>query len=65
MSRFVLITPDVDFDARLRQAVAGGLQGGVQTFFTSLLPADPHQLFASLDQEQPQVLILGPEVPLE
>lgn len=65
MSRFVLITPDVDFDSRLRQAVAGGLQGGVQTFFTSLLPADPHQLFASLDQELPQVLILGPEVPLD
>jgi pilus assembly protein CpaE len=65
MSRFVLITPDVDFDARLRQAVAGGLQGGVQTFFTSLLPSDPHQLFASLDEEQPQVLILGPEVPLD
>ena len=65
MSRFVLITPDVGFDSRLRQAVAGGLQGGVQTFFTSLLPADPHQLFATLDQEQPQVLILGPEVPLD
>jgi pilus assembly protein CpaE len=29
MSRFTLITPDVDFDGRLRQAVAGGLQGGV------------------------------------
>lgn len=63
MSRFVLITPDAGFDARLRQAVAGGLQGGVQTFFTSLLPADPHQLFASLDQEHPEVLVLGPEVP--
>jgi pilus assembly protein CpaE len=65
MSRFVLITPDVDFDGRLRQAVAGGLQGGVQTFFTSLLPADPNDLFAHLNQEQPEVLILGPEVPVE
>ncbi|HEY8699884.1 MAG TPA: AAA family ATPase [Arthrobacter sp.] len=65
MSRFVLITPDVDFDARLRQAVAGGLQGGVQTFFTSLLPADPNELFAHLDQERPEVLVLGPEVPVE
>src|SRR5213595_2047097 len=65
MSRFVLITPDVDFDARLRQAVAGGLQGGVQTFFTSLLPADPNELFAHLNQEQPEVLVLGPEVPVE
>lgn len=65
MSRFVLVTPDVGFDSRLRQAVAGGLQGGVQTFFTSTLPADPHELFAQLDQEFPQVLILGPEVAVE
>ncbi|MBT2532085.1 AAA family ATPase [Arthrobacter sp. ISL-48] len=65
MSRFVLITPDADFDGRLRQAVAGGLQGGVQTFFTAVLPASPHELFASLDQEQPEILILGPEVPVE
>ena len=65
MSRFVLVTPDVHFDARLRQAVAGGLQGGVQTFFTSALPADPHELFAQLDQEFPEVLILGPEVPID
>lgn len=65
MSRFVLVTPDTHFDGRLRQAVAGGLQGGVQTFFTSLLPADPHELFAHLDQELPEVLILGPEVPVE
>lgn len=65
MSRFVLVTPDVNFDGRLRQAVAGGLQGGVQTFFTSALPSDPHELFAQLDQEFPQVLILGPEVPAD
>lgn len=65
MSRFVLVTPDVNFDGRLRQAVAGGLQGGVQTFFTSVLPADPHELFAQLDQEFPEVLILGPEVPVD
>jgi pilus assembly protein CpaE len=65
MSRFVLITPDVDFDVRVRQAVAGGLQGGVQTFVTAVLPASPHELFASLDQEQPEILILGPEVQVE
>jgi pilus assembly protein CpaE len=65
MSRFVLITPDADFDGRLRQAVAGALQGGVQTFFTSLLPADPNELFAHLNQEQPEVLILGPGVPVD
>ena len=65
MSRFVLITPDGDFDSRLRQAVAGGLPGGVHTFATAVLPASPQELFASLDQEQPEILVLGPEVPVE
>lgn len=65
MSRFVLVTPDVDFDDRLRQAVAGGLQGEVRTFFSNVLPADPHGLFVQVDQEQPQVLILGPGVPAD
>lgn len=65
MSRFVLITPNADFDSRLRHAVAGGLQGGVQTFFTNVLPAGPYDLFAQLNQEQPEVLILGPDVPVD
>ncbi|WP_423182191.1 AAA family ATPase [Arthrobacter sp. NyZ413] len=65
MSRFVLITPDTEFDQRLRQAVAGGLPGSVQTFFTSALPTDPAELFGALSQEQLEVLILGPEVPVE
>lgn len=65
MSRFVLITPNADFDSRLRQAVEGGLQGGVQTFVTNLLPAGPYDLFAQLNQERPEVLILGPDVPVD
>jgi pilus assembly protein CpaE len=65
VSRFVLITPNADFDNRLRQAVAGGLQGGVQTFFTNVLPAGPYDLFAQLNHEQPEVLILGPDLPIE
>lgn len=65
MSRFVLITPSADFDGRLRQAVAGGLQGGVQTLFTNVVPAGPFDLFGQLDQEQPEVLILGPDVPID
>ncbi|WP_445153699.1 AAA family ATPase [Arthrobacter sp. Hor0625] len=64
MSRFVLITPNTDFDARLRQAVAGGLPGGVQTF-AYINPANPGELFANLNQERPEVLILGPDIPVE
>lgn len=65
MSRFVLITPNADFDHRLRQAVAGGLHGEVQTFLTTVLPAGPYDLFAQLNQERPEVLILGPDVPVD
>jgi len=65
VSRFVLITPSAEFDQRLRQAVAGGLPGSVQTFFTNVLPVDPAELFGALDQGQLEVLILGPEVPVE
>jgi len=65
VSRFVLITPSAEFDQRLRQAVAGGLPGSVQTFFTSVLPVDPAELFGALNQGQLEVLILGPDVPVE
>lgn len=65
MSRFVLITPNADFDQRLRLAVGGGLPGNVQTFFTDILPVDPAELFGALTQEPLEVLILGPDVPVE
>ena len=64
MSRFVLISPNTDFDARIRQALTGGLAGGLQTF-AFVNPADPAELFANLNQERPEVLILGPDVPVE
>jgi len=64
VSRFVLISPNTDFDARLRRAVGGGLAGGVQTF-AAVDPANPGELFAKLDQERPEVLIIGPDVPAE
>lgn len=64
MSRFVLISPNTDFHARLRRAVGGGLTGGVQTF-AAVDPANPGELFAKLDQERPEVLIIGPDVPAE
>lgn len=65
MSRFVLITPDGDFDMRLRQAVNEGLYGAVQTFATDMVPSEPQDLFEKTNQEQPEVLILGPGVPFD
>jgi pilus assembly protein CpaE len=65
MSRFVLLSPNAEFDQRLRAAVANGLRGSVQTIASDILPAGPQQLFALLNQEQPEVLIIGPDVPTE
>lgn len=64
MSRFVLITPDARFDQLVRTAVTGGLQGEVHSFLTSALPQDPQQLLAGLGLP-PEVLVLGPEVPMD
>ncbi|SDP37554.1 pilus assembly protein CpaE [Arthrobacter sp. ok909] len=63
MSRFVLITPNTDFDARVRRALAGGLAGGLQTF-AFVDPADLGTLFTNLNHERPEVLILGPDLPV-
>lgn len=65
MSRFVLLSPNGDFDQKLRAAVANGLRGSVQTIASDILPAGPSELFALLNQEQPEVLIIGPDVPYE
>lgn len=65
MSRFVLLSPNGDFDQKLRSAVANGLRGTVQTISSDVLPAGPAELFSLLNQEQPEVLIIGPDVPYE
>lgn len=65
MSRFVLLSPSGDFDQKLRAAVAHGLRGSVQTIASDILPAGPAELFALLNQEQPEVLVIGPDVPYE
>lgn len=65
MSRFILLSPNTEFDQRLRHAVANGLRGTVQTIASDILPAGPQELFALLNQEQPEVLIIGPDVPLD
>jgi pilus assembly protein CpaE len=65
VSRFVLLSPNGEFDQKLRAAVANGLRGSVQTIASDILPAGPQELFALLNQEQPEVLIIGPDVPHE
>ncbi|WP_426938704.1 AAA family ATPase [Pseudarthrobacter sp. S3] len=62
MSRFVLLSPNTDFDHKLREAVAHGLRGSVQSIASDILPAGPQELFALLNQEQPEVLIVGPDI---
>ena len=64
MSRFVLISPDAQFDQLIRAAVQGGLHGEVRSFLTTSVPTDPRQLLDSLEQA-PEVLILGPGIPVD
>ncbi len=65
MSRFVLISPNTEFDQKLRLAVSGTLQGEVHTFATTVVPSQPQELFQQLSQERPEVLVLGPEIALD
>ncbi|MCU1518670.1 MAG: MinD/ParA family protein [Pseudarthrobacter sp.] len=64
MSRFILFSPSPEFDQKFRHATANGLPGGVRTIATGL-PATPEELFALLNQELPEVLILGPDLPAD
>ena len=50
MSRFILLSPNAEFDQRLRHAVANGLRGTAQTIASDILPAGPQELFALLNQ---------------
>ncbi|MCA4135128.1 AAA family ATPase [Arthrobacter sp. M4] len=59
MSRFVLITPDSDFERRVRSATAG-MSGSLQWFQADYLPDGPADILSQLLGEPPEVLILGP-----
>jgi len=63
VNRFVLITPDSQFDQLVRSAVTG-LQGDVRSFLTSTVPADARQLLDSLS-DAPEVIILGPGIAVD
>jgi pilus assembly protein CpaE len=59
MSRFVLITPEHDFERRVRSATAG-MSGSLQWFQAGYLPESPQDILNQLLGEPPEVLILGP-----
>lgn len=64
MSRFVLITPNVDFERKVRAATAG-MSGSLQWFQADYLPESPDEFLSKLLGEPPEVLILGPGLNLD
>lgn len=64
MSRFVLITPNTDFERRMQLAVAG-MHGSLHVFQADYLPESPHDFLRQLAGEPPEVLILGPGLPID
>ncbi|GAB3247837.1 AAA family ATPase [Arthrobacter pigmenti] len=65
MSRFILISPNAEFERRLQQAVAGALPGSVQTLPVAVLSSQPNDILNSFAAEKPQVVILGPDLPTD
>lgn len=64
MSRFVLITPNADFEQLVRQAIAG-MHGSLHVFQADYLPEGPADILRQMVGEPPEVLILGPGLPVE
>lgn len=64
MSRFVLITPNGDFEQKVRYATAG-MSGSLQWFQADYLPGAPDEYLSQLLGEPPEVLILGPGLDLD
>jgi pilus assembly protein CpaE len=62
MSRFVLITPNHEFERRVRMATAG-MAGSLQFFQADYLPEGPEEVLRQLLGEPPEVFILGPGLP--
>ncbi|APX03143.1 AAA family ATPase [Arthrobacter sp. QXT-31] len=64
MSRFVAITPDADFEHRVRQATVG-MHGGMQSIQADYLPSSPDDILRTLTGELVEVLLLGPGLNVE
>jgi pilus assembly protein CpaE len=65
MSRFILIGSDSTFEHKLRLSVAGGLPGEVLTFAPEAATLQPRELLSMITGERPEVLLLGPGLPIE
>ena len=64
MSRFVLITPNSDFERLVRLAVAG-MHGSLQVFQNGNLPEGPGDVLRQMVGEPPEVMILGPGISVD
>ena len=64
MSRYVLITPNVDFERLVRLATAG-MHGSLQVFQNDNLPDGPGDVLRQMVGEPPEVLILGPGISVD
>jgi pilus assembly protein CpaE len=64
MSRFVLITPNTDFERKVRLATAA-MPGTLQYFQADYLPQGPEEVLTQLLGEPPEVFILGPGLPAD
>ncbi|WP_018760417.1 AAA family ATPase [Arthrobacter sp. 135MFCol5.1] len=64
MSRFVLITPNTEFERKVRLATAA-MPGTLQYFQADYLPQGPEEVLTQLLGEPPEVFVLGPGLPAD
>lgn len=64
MSRFILISPNNEFERLVRLAVAG-MHGSLHVFQADYLPDGPADILRQMLGEPPEVMILGPGLPVD
>ncbi|WP_426939829.1 AAA family ATPase [Pseudarthrobacter sp. S6] len=64
MSRFILISPSADYERKVRASIAP-LHGSLQFYQAAYLPDAPEDILRQQTGEPPEVLILGPGLPLD
>jgi Flp pilus assembly CpaE family ATPase len=64
MSRFILISPSADYERKVRASIAP-LRGSLQFYQAAYLPETPDDILRQQAGEPPEVLILGPGLPMD
>ncbi len=65
MSRIILATANLGFEQRVRRVFDGSLNGELTRWRDQQLIVEPDRAVAELSNSQPELVVLGPDIPIE